>query len=117
MFNNVKVGDDIYFNKNNRISVLEVTKVTKTYIEAKQNDLPDSIFKFTIKGNVWGDKSNYEYLLNWTKDIFEQHIENQNKAKRTNELRNNILMKIRQNSYIGNLELYEEINKLVEQLK
>ena len=108
------IGETVYFQSYNDVIPLEIIKVTKTYIEAKRNE---KTYKFTINGNLWDRKTFHEFLLNWNESQYNEHIENQNKAKRTNELRNNILMKIRQNSYIGNLELYEEINKLVEQLK
>lgn len=109
----VKIGDKIYMKDyGSLIKELEVTKVTKTYIEAVTfggNLLVKNEYKFTLKGDIYGKKSHY-HLLNWTTEDYNKYIKHQNEQKRREYLIKNITNKFSD----VDMNILEQINTLVE---
>ena len=111
----VKVGQSVYFNSFSQISILTVTKVTKTFIEAVNAD--NKSYKFTLRGDIYGNKSDRQCLLHWTEADYKTHLEQKEKKDRLAILKRNILDNINNFFFLSHLDTLEEINSIIEKAK
>lgn len=112
-YNNLKVGQKVIYKCDYQFLVLEVIKITKTYIEAQS--LLNLTYKFTKSGYVWGISSAYRssrYLTTWSIEDYNAHLKKSEDRQEFFNFKQALISKINKLSD-DNLPLLKELDSIL----
>ena len=112
IFSKLKIGDIVYYQEYKKLYKHKVTKITKTTIETENENKVK--YKFTMNGEVYGNKSYNCFLTRLTNEEYLKRIENQKKNDKHQENINFIKTFMINNKSLSNFDLFEKIVLLLK---